>query len=153
MMRIGELMTRDVRAVNSGNTLARAAQLMWDHDIGALPVVDDDGRVIGMITDRDACMAAYTRGQPLAEIIIADAMSTNVVTCGEDASDEEVAKLMASAMVRRIPVIDAHRRLVGMVSLTDLAHAMQRGRDVTAREVAETLAAVSAPRRTTFATA
>lgn len=146
-MRIGEIMTKDVRAVNGGHTLARAAQLMWDHDIGALPVVDDDGHVIGMITDRDACMAAYTRGQPLQEIVVSDVMSTNIVACSEDASDEEVARLMASATVRRVPVIDPHRRLVGLVSLTDLAQAMRAGRSVTAREVADTLADVTAPRR------
>ncbi len=145
-MRAGDIMTRDVRAIASTNTLARAAQLMWDHDIGALPVVDDDGRVIGMITDRDTCMAAYTRGQPLGEITVADAMSTQVVTCSEDDSDDEVARRMAQGMVRRLPVLDAHRRLVGMVSLTDLARAMHDGRDVTAREVAETFAAVSTPR-------
>lgn len=145
-MRIHEIMTKDVRAVNSSHTLARAAQLMWDHDVGAVPVVDDDGRVIGMITDRDACMAAYIRGQPLAEIAVADAMSTDVVACGEDARADEVAELMASAMVRRMPVLDGQRRLCGVVSLTDLAQAMLRGGDVTARDVAETFAAVSAPR-------
>lgn len=152
-MKIARIMSRDVRACNAGHTLARAAQLMWDHDIGAVPVVDDNGRIVGIITDRDACMAAYTRGQPLAEILVADAMSTDVVTCRDNATDDEVARLMASAKVRRIPVTDASRRVIGIVSLNDLALALRRGLGVTALEVAETLAAVCAPRRATFATA
>jgi CBS domain-containing protein len=152
-MKIARIMTKDVRACNGSNTLARAAQLMWDHDIGAVPVVDDNGRVIGMITDRDACMAAYTRGQPLAEILVADAMSTDVVTCREDAGDSDVARLMANAKIHRLPVVDTDRKLIGIVSLNDLALAMRRSPDVTAFEVAETLASVCEPRRSTFATA
>ena len=127
-MKIADIMTRDVRCCNTADMLARAAQLMWDHDIGALPVVDDGGRVIGMITDRDICMAAYTRGQPLAEMFVGDVMSTKVVTCVDTATDKEAARLMASGQIRRIPVVDANRNVVGIVSLNDLALAMRRGR-------------------------
>ena len=67
-MKVAELMTRSVLAAHPQDSLARAAQMMWDHDCGALPVIDDSGRVLGMITDRDVCMAAYTQGRPLAEI-------------------------------------------------------------------------------------
>lgn len=151
-MKIGRIMTTDVRACNSADTLARAAQLMWDHDIGAVPVVDENGHLVGMVTDRDACMAAYTRGQRLADIPVVDVMSTNVVACVKEAKLDEVERLMATAKVRRIPVIDGMRRLIGIVSLNDLAIAMQR-REVTAVEVADTLAAVSEPRRDLFPTA
>lgn len=152
-MKVNECMTKDVRYCNAADTCGRAAQLMWDHDIGALPVVDDDGRVVGMITDRDICMAAYTRGQPLGEIVVGDVMSTNIVTCMQHANDKELAHAMSVGQIRRVPVVDGERRLVGIVSLNDLAFAMRRGRSVPASEVAETLAAVCEPRRTTHATA
>jgi CBS domain-containing protein len=145
-MKVAEFMTRDVRCCNAADTCSRAAQLMWDHDIGALPVVDDHGRVMGMITDRDICMAAYIRGQPLAEVYVGDVMSTDVVTCFEHASDRELARMMSGGQVRRIPVIDSDHRLAGIVSLNDLAMAMRSGRPVPANEIAETLAAVCAPR-------
>lgn len=151
-MKIASIMTRDVQACRSADTLARAAQLMWDHDIGAIPVVDDNGHLVGIVTDRDACMAAYTRGQPLAAIPVADAMSTEVVACVKEANADEVERMMATAQVRRIPVIDATRRLIGIVSLNDLAGAMRR-REVTAVEVADTLAAVCEPHRETYPTA
>ncbi len=147
-MKINALMTKlpDIQTCLVDHTLAHAAQLMSDHDIGALPVVDDAGLIVGMITDRDALMAAYESGRPLSEIVVRDAMSADVVSCHEDDRDEDVAKLMANAQVRRIPVVDDTRKLVGMVSLTDLAQAMRGGRDVTAHEVADTLAEVSKPR-------
>jgi CBS domain-containing protein len=142
-MKISELMTRTVQVCCATDTLDRAAQLMWDHDIGVLPVVDEEGQVIGMITDRDACMAAYTRGGALCEIPVAVAMSKHVVTCGPDDSDAEVAELMAKNKIRRVPVVDDQHRPIGMLSLNDLARTMAHGRDVPATAVAGTLAAIS----------
>jgi len=152
-MNIDRIMTKDVRACNTGHTLERAAQLMWEHDLGSVPVVDDNGVVIGIITDRDALMAAYTRGQRLAEISVGDVMSTDIVTCRDNDNDKEVARRMANAKVRRIPVVDSDRKLIGIVTLNDLAQAMLRSPEITAIEVAETLAAVCEPRRTGVATA
>ena len=80
---------------------------------GAVPIVDEHNRLIGMLTDRDACMAAYLRGATLAEIRIGDVMARDVVTChAADAAKAEVARLMINARVRRIPVVDASRYLV-----------------------------------------
>jgi CBS domain-containing protein len=152
-MKITDIMTKNVRSCHSADTLACAAQLMWDHDIGAVPVVDDRGRVIGMITDRDICMAAYTRGQTLGEVCVGDVMSTKVMTCVETDSDKEVARMMANGQIRRIPVIDANQNVIGIISLNDLARATRNGRPVPANEVAETLAAVCEPRRGAYATA
>ena len=148
-MKVSEFMTKDVNCCNPADTCASAAQLMWDHDIGAIPIVDGEGRVVGMITDRDICMAVYTRCRPLGEINVGDVMSTNVVTCMQHASDKDLARMMSTGQIRRVPVVDADRRLVGIVSLNDLALAMRRGRAVPAAEVAETLAAVCEPRRAT----
>ena len=145
-MQITEIMTRDVRFCRGSDTLACAARLMWDHDIGSVPVVDDETRVIGMITDRDVCMAAYTTGRPLDELIVGNVMSKRVVTCDEHAADAELARAMVDGQVRRVPVVDGQRHLVGIVTLSDLALAPRRGRPVPSSEIVETLAAVSQPR-------
>lgn len=141
-MKISELMTRTVRVCRATDTLDRAAQLMWEYDIGAIAVVDEHGRVVGMITDRDACMAAYTCGGALCDIPVATAMAKHVVTCGPDDSDAAVAEVMAKHKIRRVPVVDHAHRPIGMLSLNDLARTMAHGRDVSATEVAGTLAAI-----------
>ena len=141
-MKISQMMTRNVKHCRPTDNLAHAARLMWDHDIGALPVVDEHGQVIGMVTDRDACMAAYTRGQPLDQIPVSVAMTTHVVTCQPDDAEVSVAKLMAKNKVRRVPVVDDQQRPIGLVSLNDLAIAMVKSREIPATEIAGTLAAI-----------
>ncbi len=145
-MKIERIMHRKVWTCRQDDTLTRAAQLMWDHDVGALPVVDEHDRVVGMITDRDICMSAYTTGCALGDLRVNQAMTGDVVTCTPEDSDEAVARLMASAQIRRVPVVDRDRRAQGIVSINDLAHVMQKGKGVSAETVATTIAAVSEPR-------
>ena len=107
-------------------TLNDAARLMWDHDLGALPVVNDAGQPVGMITDRDACMAAYTQGVLLSHGAVASAMSKTLVICNVASPVSEIRALMIQGRVRRLPVVDAEGTLVGMVGLSDIvkeAHA------------------------------
>lgn len=107
-------------------TLNDAAQLMWEHDLGALPVVNDARQPVGMITDRDTCMAAYTQGVALYHAAVASAMSKTLVLCEVSAPVAEIRALMSRARVRRLPVVDAQGTLVGMVGLSDIvreAHA------------------------------
>lgn len=146
-MKISELMTRPVHACRATDTLDCAASLMWEHDIGSVVVIDDAGQVIGMVTDRDACMASYTRGRALCDIPVDTAMARHVVTCKADDTDAAVTQLMAKHKIRRIPVVDETDRPVGMVSLNDLARTMARGREVPASSVAGTLAAISEHRQ------
>ena len=139
---IAELMTRDVKICRMTDTLQTAAELMWNHDVGVVPIIDDSGQVVGIVTDRDACMAAYTQCKPLHDVQCTTAMSRHVLTCGPDDTDIEVAKLMAKNRVRRILVVDDQQRPIGIISLNDLAVAMARGRTIPAVEVAATLAAI-----------
>jgi CBS domain-containing protein len=141
-MKISELMTRPVQVCRPTDTLDRAAQLMWDHDIGVLVVVDDSRQVVGMVTDRDICMAAYTSGMALHELPVAQAMAKHVVTCRPDDTDDVVLATMAKHKIRRIPVVDDANQPVGVLSLNDLARTMANGRDVPASAVAGTLAAI-----------
>lgn len=141
-MKISELMTRTAQVCRPSDSLDRAAQLMWDHDIGALIVVDEPGQVVGVITDRDICMAAYTCGVALRDIPVAQAMARHVVTCTPDDTSDAVQAMMAKHKIRRVPVVDDANHPVGMLSLNDLACTMARGRDLPASEVAGTLAAI-----------
>jgi CBS domain-containing protein len=144
-MKIASLVHRDVKSCPIHATLEYAAQLMWDHDIGCLPVIDDQGHVAGMVTDRDVCMAAYTQGIPLRAIPVTTAMATRVLSCGLADEVESVERTMSENQIRRMPVIDDQGHPIGIVSLNDLARAASLGK-VPAGEIATTLAAVSAPR-------
>ena len=144
-------MKRDVEVCGLDDNLAAAASRMWDCDIGCLPVVDAAGRVVGMVTDRDICMAALTRGQALRDIPISVAMAKEVLSCPPDATLIEAEEIMRSGQVRRLPVIDSDGCLVGIVSLNDFARLAEheigrKNRDLSAQEVTATLAAVGAPR-------
>lgn len=141
-MKVHEIMNREASVIGADDSLNRAAQLMWERDCGFLPVVDE-GRVVGVITDRDACMAAYTKGLPLAAIRVGDVMSRDVKSCGPDESLDDARERMAECQVRRLPVV-ADGRLVGVLSLNDIAIAAHiRGRaKPTGAQVAETLAAI-----------
>jgi CBS domain-containing protein len=126
-MKVRELMTANVDACRPHDSLNRAAQLMWENDCGAVPVIDEDWRVIGIVTDRDICMAAYTQGRPIAESRVDTAMARGAVTCSGEDEVTHAAKLMREHQVRRLPVID-NDRLIGMISLSDLARQAERER-------------------------
>jgi CBS domain-containing protein len=122
-MRAKDVMTHDPKTCTPGHSLAAAAKTMWDHDCGCVPVVDDTGRVVGMLTDRDVCMAAYINGQPLHELSVSQAMSRNVVRCAPDDPVDAVLAAMSRGRIRRMPVIGRLGALIGIVSLTDIARA------------------------------
>ena len=115
------------------DSLDRAAQLLWEHDCGVLPVVDDKRRVVGMITDRDICMAAYTQGRALSELPVSRAMAHAVVRCSPDHDVEAALHVMAEGQVHRLPVVDDNDRLLGILSLTDVVRATQ-GRPMAMRQ-------------------
>jgi CBS domain-containing protein len=120
-MIVADVMTRDVPACRIGDTLNQAVQLMWDGRCAAVPVLDDGRRIVGVVTDRDACMAAYTQGAKLADVPLSSAMSPSVVACLPTASVEEAENLMMVYDVRRLAVMDPNERFLGMVSLDDIA--------------------------------
>lgn len=152
-MRVEELMNKDVRACTPDDSVNEAARIMWEADCGFVPVVDPGTRaVVGVITDRDACMAAYTRGRPLAELRVRDAMSTHVRSCAPGDSLGAAESAMRAAHVRRLPVVDAAGQLQGVLSLADLARGYGRlrasgQRGINATELGELLAEISEPRQ------
>lgn len=159
-MKVSELMTTDVRTCWMNEALDRAAKLMWELDCGSIPVLDQNGRVVGMITDRDVCMAAYTQAQLLGRIPVSKAMSAELYSCKAEEDLEKVEKRMRSHQVRRMPVLDDEGHLRGILSLADIAQRAAKDakskagtREATFAEVGETLAAVTTPRRLELAAA
>ncbi|MET0792889.1 MAG: CBS domain-containing protein [Polyangiaceae bacterium] len=127
-MRIEDLMTHTVHTCFEDDTLEQAAHAMWDWDIGCLVVIDSRRCPVGMITDRDIAMAAYTQGVPLRNARVRSAMASNVVTCYPGTKLCEVEAKMQEAQIRRIPVIDPCGILIGIVTLADIAHFAQLSR-------------------------
>jgi CBS domain-containing protein len=150
-MLIRDIMTAGVESCRRDDSLQFAAKLMWDGDYGCVPVVDDEQRVIGIITDRDICMAALTQGVPLSESRVDSAMAREVTCIRAYDSPALAEAAMQRLGVRRLPVVDQAGILVGLLSLADLAYAMESavtfGADgMTWPALGRTLAAVSRPR-------
>jgi CBS domain-containing protein len=129
---------------------------MWAFDCGCVPVCDGDDRVVGMITDRDICLATYFSGKPPREIAVGEAMARHVLACAPADRVAAAEMTMRAAQVRRLPVIGADGRLVGILSLNDIAvrAADQKAtNELTLDEVARTLGAISYPRDASHARA
>jgi len=157
-MKIEQLMTRPVQSCQPQDTINCAAQIMWEADVGCVPVVDTDNRVVGMITDRDIAMAAYTQGRTLEAISVESVMAKQVHTCSPSEDISKAEERMQQFQVRRLPVVDASAKLVGLVSMNDIAlQAAQeksaRKPDVRLDEVALTLAQISQHRHEALAAA
>jgi CBS domain-containing protein len=153
-MRVEQLMTRHVETCRTSDRLNRAAQIMWEHDCGVVPVMteaDGTARIAGMITDRDICMAAYTQGRRLEDIPVASAMSQQVYSCRPTDAVAVALKVMETNQVRRLVVVDQEDHVIGLLSLADIAREAdhERGADraqVTDGAVAEAVEAISTSR-------
>jgi CBS domain-containing protein len=143
-----EIMTPEPRTCSADARMNDVARLMWDHDIGIVPVTDGDGRVIGTITDRDVAMAAYTQGKALAEIEVRSAMSTPVQAVRPQTPVDQVERLLTQHQIRRVPVVDENGHAVGMIGLGDLARRVSNGTKgaVTPADLVATVHAVTTPR-------
>ncbi len=118
-MKISKVMKRDARLTSPNDTLQHAAKLMKDCDCGVLPVAEGD-RLVGMITDRDIAVRCIAEGKG-PDARVRDAMTQEVKYCFEDEDISHVCANMSEIQVRRLPVVDRSKRLVGIVSLSDLA--------------------------------
>src|SRR5689334_1114341 len=110
MKKVKDIMSRRVKTCRTDNNLAFVAGLMWDYDIGALPVLDDNNQVVGVITDHDITNAVAIRGKLAADISVGEAMSLKLYTCSPDDRLRDAIDIMRSAAVRRLPVVDDDNR-------------------------------------------
>ena len=120
-MKVRDVMTPDVEAVTPEDTLSTAARLMAELDAGALPV-GEDRQLVGMITDHDIAVRVAAEGGDPERVKVRHAMSTDVLYCFEDEDVADVSEKMGDWWVRRLPVVSGDKRLIGIVSLADLAH-------------------------------
>jgi CBS domain-containing protein len=147
-MKVSELMVTDVFTCNDTELLGDVARLMWEHDIGFVPVISSEsGAVVGVITDRDGFLAAYFQGKMLWELPVRSAMSTRIASVSADAEVGEAESIMSEFQVHRLPVVAKDGKLVGVVSLNDFARkAAREANEKFEEEVAVTLGAICQPR-------
>jgi len=152
-MKVEQLMTKDVLSCRPDDNLNRAARIMWERDCGFVPVTEstESQRVVGVVTDRDICMAAYTKGQLLNQIPVRDVMSSSVRSCKPSDDLGAAEAKLRDAQVHRLPVVDSADQLLGVISIADIAReaAHEVGalrRTATTEEVGATLAEVRKPR-------
>jgi CBS domain-containing protein len=149
-MKVAEVMTRNVQSCTPETNLAAAAMQMWNGDCGALPVVDDNDRVLGMITDRDICIAAATNHQDIAYIKVGEVTTGEIQSCAPETSLRDALRIFEQARVRRLPVVDEDKKLQGILSMSDIVLFAGESRDkkatdVSAADLAHTFKAICAP--------
>jgi CBS domain-containing protein len=134
-MKVKELMTVNAKACTPTSNLAEVAGLMWENDCGILPVVAHGGRVVGLITDRDVCMAAAMKHRHLENIAVEDVSSGKVISCHPDDDARAALKTMQENKVRRLPVVANDGTLKGVLSMNDIVLRVQEARDKKTPEV------------------
>ncbi len=128
-MKVKEVMTVNARACSLTDSVAHAASLMWQADCGIIPVVAEGGMVVGLITDRDICMAAMTKGLNESNIVVADVVSGNVFACRPDDDIHTALNIMRENKVRRLPVVTSEGNLQGMLSMNDIVLKAEEARE------------------------
>jgi CBS domain-containing protein len=141
-MKVKEMMHKGVEWVSPETPVTTLAKKMLNQDIGAIPIGEND-RLVGMVTDRDITLRAVAKadGKDLSKLTARDVMTKGVIWCRDGDNAADAARLMETKNVRRLPVIDEHKRMVGMLSLGDISHAAPQ------RIAAEVTKAVSAHHR------
>ena len=145
-MKVKDLMTTDVKHCGVETNLAAAAKIMWEGDCGAVPVTDERDRVVGVITDRDICIAAATRPRTEGEIPVKDVISKDLHTCSPGDDVRAALETMKTRKVRRLPVVEQGGRLAGIVTIHDIAvQSRTRSADVSPESVLDAFIAITAP--------
>lgn len=136
-MKVSEIMHKGVQWVSPDTPITTLARKMQQHDVGALPVGEDD-RLVGMVTDRDIALRGVADGKDISKLTARDIMTTGVIWCLASDTAADAAHIMETKQVRRLPVIDDNKRMIGMLALGDISHATSD------RIAAEIIKAVSA---------
>lgn len=134
--KVADIMHRGAKVVSPSTKITEAARLMREGDFGAIPVCEDD-RLVGMITDRDICCRAVAEEMDLSEATVSEAMTDQVLTCYEDDDISQLEQLMSDRQIRRVPVLNSEKRLVGIVSLANLARSAEDEAEEILEEVSQ----------------
>ena len=143
-MKVRDIMTKAPASCGMETNLCAATELLWNRDCGILPVVNNEQRVVGVVTDRDICIAVGTRNRLPSEMTVGEVASGNVFACRTDDDVHTALATMAQGKVRRLPVIDADGKLEGLLSMDDIIQHSASGKEarpdsVTYHEVVVTL--------------
>lgn len=145
-MKVDDVMQQQVYTCRAQDLLRVPVQLMWDHDIGSVVVLDDEGKPVGMVTDRDVLMCLYTGGRSLDEEQVSKAMSKELIAVRVGQTIQAAEAVMKKKQVRRLVVVNDSGNLAGVLSLNDLALSAGAKRDLKPEEVVATLASICQPR-------
>jgi CBS domain-containing protein len=143
-MKVKDVMTKDVKICGLDSNLSEIAREMWMRDCGVIPVLEK-GEVIGVITDRDICIAAGCKNRPPTEITVGDVMTRKIYSCPPETDVRDALKTMREKKVRRLPVIDAKGKLCGILSLNDVAikaRKVANSAELSAEDIENTLEAI-----------
>ncbi|MFZ3181066.1 CBS domain-containing protein [Methylocystis hirsuta] len=124
-MKVRDVMHRGVEWLSPDTPIATVAKEMLEHDIGAIPIGEND-RLVGMVTDRDITIRAVVQGKDISKLTARDVMTSGVIYCRDAEEIDDAARIMESKQIRRLPVIDENKRMVGIVTLGDISHAGSR---------------------------
>jgi len=140
-------MTREPACCQATDSLVRVAQLMKNEDVGAVPIIDSSSgqKLVGMITDRDIVVKVLGNGKPVENATARDAMTTDLVTCGEEDDVRQAVSRMAERQIRRIPVVDRSGNLRGIIAQADIATRVHQ--DKTTGELVEAISEPGTVRR------
>jgi CBS domain-containing protein len=125
-MKVRDIMTKAPTFCHPDSNLAAAAEKMWSHDCGILPVVDDELGVVGVITDRDICIALGTRDRRASSVFVREVMTGRVHVCAPENDILYALKLLEKARVRRLPVVNRDGKLIGILSMDDIVLAAEK---------------------------
>lgn len=150
-MKVKDVMTEQVHCCTPDMNLAAVAELMWNNDCGMLPV-KEGGKLAGVITDRDICIALGTRNVPARDVLVRDVLTADVESCGPDLDVHRAMELMRRAKVRRLPVVDDAGKIQGILSLNDIALRVNRNdAELSYEQVLNTIKAIDEHRHLTRA--
>jgi CBS domain-containing protein len=145
-MIVNELMKKPPATCTTNDSVTEAAKIMHEHKCGFVPVVDSRGSVVGVVTDRDVCLLVGDKNRAMTHISVQDAMSHPVFSCYADENVKVTLSTMARRHVRRLPVLDKHGHLQGVLSIDDIIQAPYRRGAPTATDILAALKSISAPR-------
>jgi CBS domain-containing protein len=152
-MKVQDVMVKDVKVCNPIMNLAAVAEILWKESCGTLPVVEN-GRVLGIVTDRDICIALGTRNVLAGDTLVKDVAPPKLFYCAPEDDIHAALKTMGAQKVRRLPVIDSEGTLEGILCLDDIVlHAKEKAADLTYFDVVETLKAICGHERANLALA
>ena len=143
-MKVKSIMAKEVGFCHPTDNFSKAVEIMRQKDCGVVPIVDEKKKVVGIITDRDICIALASQNKKASEIKVSEVIKSKIVVCAESDDAETVLKRMKRKQIKRLPVVSKKRELVGILSITDVLLAAEKDKKLR-KKVYSTLKAIGKP--------